>query len=176
MDRNLSGDTPPGQNGPRRDGKEMVLRIPQFSSITEASQSDCLVPYLGHLLGESYLSAEMQLVNSTAPAYWTRFIFYVYINLLLIVSNISLLFFSFTIFTFYWVYLSAYKVISKVSNWSYRVINPCFGGFYVYFVVIEGDSKAPFLIDTRLRCRVARYSFPRIDPLYFWSSPYNAKC
>ena len=44
-----------------------VLRIPQSCSITEASPSDCFVPYPGHSLGESYLSAEMQSVYFTAP-------------------------------------------------------------------------------------------------------------
>ena len=45
-----------------------VLRIPQSSSITGASPSDCLVSYPGHLLGEIYPSAEMQFLYSTAPA------------------------------------------------------------------------------------------------------------
>ena len=64
----LSGTTTPGQSGPGRDGNEGVLHIPQSSSITEASPSTCLVSYAGHLLEESYPSAEMQLVYSTAPA------------------------------------------------------------------------------------------------------------
>ena len=37
------------------------------SRINEASSSDCLVPYLGHSLEESYPSAEMQSVYFTAP-------------------------------------------------------------------------------------------------------------
>ena len=48
--------------------------IPQSSSITGASPSDCLVSYPGHVLllvvVESSLSAEMQLVYSTVPADW----------------------------------------------------------------------------------------------------------
>ena len=44
-----------------------VLHIPQ-SSKTRASPSDCLMPYPGHLLGDSYHSAEMQLLYSTTPA------------------------------------------------------------------------------------------------------------
>ena len=65
-DRNLSGATTPGQV----DLWAMVLRIPQSSSITEASPSDSTVSYIGHSLGESYPSAEMQSVYSTAPADW----------------------------------------------------------------------------------------------------------
>ena len=45
IDRTLSGATRPGQSGPGSDGNEGVLRIPQSSSITEASPSDCLVSY-----------------------------------------------------------------------------------------------------------------------------------
>ena len=47
MDWILSGATTPDQSGPWRDGNEEVLRIPQSSSITEASPLDCLVSYLG---------------------------------------------------------------------------------------------------------------------------------
>ena len=92
VDRTLSDATTPGQSGPGSDGNEVVLRIPQSSSITGASPSDCLVSYPGHLLGggvlplwrdavsvfysssqkgyleESYPSAVMQLVYSTATA------------------------------------------------------------------------------------------------------------
>ena len=60
-----------GQSRPGSDGNEEVLRIPQSSSIAGTSPSDCLVSYLGHLLGGgSYLSAEKQSVYSTAPANW----------------------------------------------------------------------------------------------------------
>ena len=70
IDRTLSGDTTPGQNGPGSDGDVEVLRIPQSSSITKASPSDCLVSYPDHSLGESYPFAEIQSVYSTAPADW----------------------------------------------------------------------------------------------------------
>ena len=49
------------------EGNKEVLHIPQSSSITGVSLSDCLVSYPGH-----YPSAEMQLVYSTAPADWAR--------------------------------------------------------------------------------------------------------
>ena len=62
----LSGATTPIQSGPGSDGNKGVLCIPQSSSITEASSSVCLVSYLGHLLGKSYPSAEMQSVYSAA--------------------------------------------------------------------------------------------------------------
>ena len=42
-DRTLSGTITPGQSGPGSYGYEGVLCIPQSSSITEASPSDCLV-------------------------------------------------------------------------------------------------------------------------------------
>ena len=37
------------------DGNEGVLPVLLSSSITEALSSDGLMPYLGHLLGKSYL-------------------------------------------------------------------------------------------------------------------------
>ena len=55
---------------PGSNDNEGVLHIPQSSSITEASLSDCLVSYSGYLWGEFYSSAEMQLVYSAAPADW----------------------------------------------------------------------------------------------------------
>ena len=70
IDSTLSGATPPGQSRPGSDGNEGVFRIPQSSSFTGTSLSDCLVLYPGHSLvggGWSYLSAEMQPIYSTAP-------------------------------------------------------------------------------------------------------------
>ena len=46
----LSGITTPDQSGPESNGNEGVLRIPQSSSITGTSPSDCLVSYSGHSL------------------------------------------------------------------------------------------------------------------------------
>ena len=51
IDRRLSGATTLGPSGPGRDGNDGVLRIPQSSSITGASPSDCLVSYPGHSSG-----------------------------------------------------------------------------------------------------------------------------
>ena len=59
---NLSGATILGQSGPGSDGNKEILRIPQSSSITEASPSDSLVSYPRHSLGE------IQLFCSAAPA------------------------------------------------------------------------------------------------------------
>ena len=42
--------------------------------------------------------------------------------------------------------------------------------------IVEGDSKAPFLIATTPSCRGGHYFFPWISPLYPWSIPYNAEC
>ena len=66
MDRILSGATTPDQRGHGSDG------IPQSSSITEASPSDCLVSYPGYSLRGSYSSADMQSVHSTARADWVN--------------------------------------------------------------------------------------------------------
>ena len=41
--------------------------------------------------------------------------------------------------------------------------------------VVEGNPKVLFSIATTPRCRRRRYSFPRIDPLYPWSIPYNSE-
>ena len=49
--RTLSGATTSGQRLPGSDGNEGALHIPQSSSITENSLSDCLESYLGHSLG-----------------------------------------------------------------------------------------------------------------------------
>ena len=42
IDAALSGVTTPGESRPGNDGNEGVLHIPQSSSITEISPSDCL--------------------------------------------------------------------------------------------------------------------------------------
>ena len=47
---------------------EEVPHIPQSSSITEFSPSDCLVPYQEHTLRQSYRPAEMQSMYFSAPA------------------------------------------------------------------------------------------------------------
>ena len=52
----------------RNHGNEGVLRIPQNYSITGVSLSYCLVSKTGRSFGESYSSAEMQLVYSAASA------------------------------------------------------------------------------------------------------------
>ena len=57
-----------GQSGPESDGNKNVLRIPQGWAVS--SLSDSLLSYLGNLLGESYPSAGVQTVYSTAPADW----------------------------------------------------------------------------------------------------------
>ena len=49
----LPGVTIPGQSGPGSNGNEGVLHIPQSSSITGTSLSDCLVSYTGQSLGRA---------------------------------------------------------------------------------------------------------------------------
>ena len=51
-----------------RDVTEGAFCIPQSSSITGVSLSDCLMSYPGNFLAGSYTFAEMQSVYSTAPA------------------------------------------------------------------------------------------------------------
>ena len=51
-DRILSRATTPVQSEPGSDVIEWVLRIPQSSNITGASQPDCLMAYPGHSLLE----------------------------------------------------------------------------------------------------------------------------
>ena len=72
MYRTISGATTPGQSEPGSDGSKGVLHIPQSSSITDATPSDYLLSYLGHSLGESYPSVEMQSVYSAATADWAK--------------------------------------------------------------------------------------------------------
>ena len=70
----LSGATTPGQSVPGSSGNEGVLCIPQSSSISGTSPSDCLESYPGHLLQwESYPSAVKQSVYSMAPVDWAKF-------------------------------------------------------------------------------------------------------
>ena len=57
IDRILSGATTRGQNEPGSNGNEEVLRIPQSSSITGTSPSDCLVSYPGYSLGWGFYSS-----------------------------------------------------------------------------------------------------------------------
>ena len=59
-----------GQSGPGSDSSEGELHIPQSSSITGTSPSDCLVSYLGHSLEETYPSTEIQSVYAAALADW----------------------------------------------------------------------------------------------------------
>ena len=65
IDRTLSDATTPGQSGPGSHDDEGVFCIPQSSSITGTSPSDCYVSYPGHSLGESYSSTMKHSVYST---------------------------------------------------------------------------------------------------------------
>ena len=53
IDWTLSGAPNPGWNGSGSDGNKGVISVPQSSSITGASPSDCLVSYPGYPLWES---------------------------------------------------------------------------------------------------------------------------
>ena len=70
-DRILSGATTPDLIGPGSNGNERVFRIPQSSSVTRASPSDCLVSYSWNSLEwgwGSYPSVAIRSVYSAAPA------------------------------------------------------------------------------------------------------------
>ena len=71
IDRTLSGTTILGQDGYGNNGNEEYSIFPKAPQ-TWASPSDGLMSSSGHSLGggESYLSAEMQSVYSTALADW----------------------------------------------------------------------------------------------------------
>ena len=66
IDRILSGATNIGQSGPGSDGNEEALHIPQSSSVTWISLSDCFLSIRLYQLLEvwSYHSAEMQSMYS----------------------------------------------------------------------------------------------------------------
>ena len=70
IDRALSGPTTPGQSGSENFGNEGVFWIPQSSTFTEVSPSDCLVLYPEHSEEGFYPSADIQSVYSTALASW----------------------------------------------------------------------------------------------------------
>ena len=74
----LSEANTPDQSGPWNDYNRRVLCIPQSSSITGASPLDFCMSYPGHLLGEYYPFAEMQLVYSTTPPDWAAQYIYIY--------------------------------------------------------------------------------------------------
>ena len=99
IDGTLTGSTILGQSGSGGNGNDGVLDITPNSRI-EASPSDGLVSYLGHLVvGIGLITfAEMQLKYSTAPAYWEPFML-----------TLSLLFF------FY--HLSQNRCYKKIINW-----------------------------------------------------------
>ena len=62
IDRFLSGATTPGQSGPGSNGNKGVLHIPQMSK-AGASPSDCLMSYLGYLLGGGVLPLSRDAVG-----------------------------------------------------------------------------------------------------------------
>ena len=66
----LSGATILGLSGSGSNGNGGVLCIPQSSSITGTSQSDCLVSYIGHSVRRVLPLAEKQSVYCVAPAEW----------------------------------------------------------------------------------------------------------
>ena len=69
IDRTLSGATPPDQSGPRSVGYSAFPKTPHYWNLTIR-----LFNVLSRTLVDwrSYPSVEMQLVYSTAPAYWAE--------------------------------------------------------------------------------------------------------
>ena len=74
IDRTLSGATTSSQNEPGDNGNKEVLSIPQSPKISWALSSDCFVSYLGHSLGDSQPSTEMQSMYSSAPVDWATLV------------------------------------------------------------------------------------------------------
>ena len=63
-----TGTSIPGQSGPKRNGNERLLNIPQRSRAEH--QRPMVLSYSGHALEVSPSSTEMQSASSTAPADW----------------------------------------------------------------------------------------------------------
>ena len=79
MDGTLSSSTTPGQSGQGCEGNVEVLRIPQSSSISGTSLSDCFVSYVGRsLLGILPLCREKRSVYSSAPADWAKLLIWIF--------------------------------------------------------------------------------------------------
>ena len=74
IDRTQSDATTPGQSEPESDYNNELLRIPQSSSITGTSSSDCLVPYPGDSLWGA-LPIYRDLVYSAVLVEWTNNLF-----------------------------------------------------------------------------------------------------
>ena len=60
----LSGAISPGHYGGGSNVIKAIIYIPESSSITEISPSDCLVSYTGHSLGGGYSSVEKKSMYS----------------------------------------------------------------------------------------------------------------
>ena len=73
IDRTLLGAMTPSQNGSESNSDKAVLHIPQSSSITGASPSDCLVSYPGQFGGEVFpfcRGAVSVFYNSSRLSWW----------------------------------------------------------------------------------------------------------
>ena len=73
IDMPLSDTTTSGLSRPENDSNKGILRIPQSSSISEASPPDCFVSYPGNSLRYSYPSAELESVYSAVPVDWAKY-------------------------------------------------------------------------------------------------------
>ena len=75
IDRTLSGATILGQNGPGSNGNKGELHIPQSSSITGTSSSECLVSYPGLSLGWGFTPLQKcsQCILQPQPTGWQYF-------------------------------------------------------------------------------------------------------
>ena len=70
IERALSGTTTPSQSGPRSNGNEEVIHIPQSSSIPGASPSDCLVSYGGSPTPQQRCNRCILLPQPTGQSNW----------------------------------------------------------------------------------------------------------
>ena len=67
LDKTLSGAITPRPSVTGSDGNEEVLCIPQSSSITGTSPSDCLVSYTGHPWGLAPLQRSSRCIQPPQP-------------------------------------------------------------------------------------------------------------
>ena len=70
----------------------------------------------------------------------------------------------------YWEYLLEAYSLQRIIIVSY--LKP----YKSLATVVKGNPKASFSIATTQMCRVGRYSFPWIAPLYPWYVLYIAEC
>ena len=78
IDKHLSDATTPVLSGPGSSGIEVVLHIPQSSTSTEASSSDCLVFYPGQSLAGGFTPLQRSIIVFYIPIRLGNLWFYIH--------------------------------------------------------------------------------------------------